>query len=97
MTGPWRKEAPSLAWERTPDGWALNLDGTGAAREFTLPRLELHSGPRGWTGICHLPGGKSLAVQVGRPTTAAAAQRAAVEAALPAVGAEYHPALRALL
>lgn len=86
-----------IAWMRTPDGWAVNLDGTDAAREFTLPRIELHAGARGWTCVCHLRDGTSLPVTLGPPTTAAAAKRAAVEAALGCLGAGYERELRALL
>ena len=82
------------SWVRTPDGWAVNLDGTDAAREFTLPRIELHSGPRGWTCVCHLEGGTSRALPIGAPADAAEAKRAAIESALVALGDRYEPVLR---
>ncbi|HET8541065.1 MAG TPA: hypothetical protein VFL83_14420 [Anaeromyxobacter sp.] len=85
------------SWERTADGWAVNLDGTNAAREFTLPRIELHSGPRGWTCVCHLEGGTSRALSIGAPAGAVEAKRAAVESALAALDERHAPALRALL
>ncbi len=85
------------SWSRTPDGWALNLDGTDAAREFTLPRIELHAGPRGWTAVCRLADGGSRTVALGAATTVAAAKRAAVAEALLAFGPSFEPALRALL
>jgi hypothetical protein len=85
------------SWARTPDGWAVNLDGTDAAREFTLPRVELHSGPRGWTCVCHLEGGTSRALPIGPAASAAGAKRAAIERALAALGERYEAVLRALL
>ncbi len=85
------------AWARTEDGWAVNLDGTDAASEFSLPRIELESGPHGWTCVCHLPDGTVRPLAIGAPPTAAAAQRTAVEHALAALGAPYEAALRKLL
>ena len=85
------------AWTRTPDGWAVNLDGSDAAAGFSLPRLELHSGPHGWTGVCHLEGGTTKAVSIGHAGSAAEARRTAVEAALEVLGERWQPALRALL
>ncbi len=74
------------AWTRTPDGWAVNLDGSDAAAAFSLPRIELHSGPRGWTAVCHLEGGTSRTLEIGHAGTAAEARRAAVEHARAALG-----------
>ncbi len=85
------------SWARTEDGWAVNLDGTDAAREYTLPRVELHSGVHGWTCECHLPDGTTRPLAIGAPEGLAAAKHAAVEAALAALGAPYEPALRPLL
>lgn len=85
------------AWVRTADGWAVNLDGTDASRAFTLPRLELHSGPRGWTAVCHLEGGTSRALAIGSASSAVEAKRAAVERALAVLGDAHAAALRALL
>ncbi len=85
------------AWARTGDGWAVNLDGTDAASEFALPRIELHSGPHGWTCACHLPDGTTRTLEIGAASTAAGARRAAVEHALAALGAQYEAALRKLL
>jgi hypothetical protein len=45
-------------WSQTADGWAVNLDGTDAALVFALPRVELHSSPRGWRSTCHLADGR---------------------------------------
>jgi len=84
-------------WARTSDGWAVNLDGSDAAATFALPRLELHSGPRGWTGVCHLEGGASRELAIGHAGSAAEARRAAAEHALEAIGERWRPALRALL
>ena len=85
------------SWARTDDGWAVNLDGTDAARQYSLPRLELHSGARGWTCECHLPDGTTRPLAIGAPEDLAAAKRAAVESALAVLGAGYEPALRPLL
>ncbi len=84
-------------WARTEDGWAVNLNGTDAERQFALPRIELHSGPHGWTCACHLEGGTSLALEIGPAATAAQARRAAIESALAALGERYEAALRKLL
>ncbi len=84
-------------WTRTPDGWAVNLDGSDAAEAFSLPRLELHSGAHGWTGVCHLEGGSSKVLPVAHAGSAAEARRSAVEGALAALGERWAPALRALL
>jgi hypothetical protein len=85
------------AWARISDGWALNLDGTDAARSFSLPRLELHSGAGGWTCAFHLPDGTSRVVSIGSVPTAVAAKRVAVEEALRALGPPWDATLRALL
>ena len=86
-----------ILWMRTEHGWAMNLDGTDAAQAFSLPRIELHTSPRGWTCVCHLGNGTSRLVPLANPTTAAAAMRAGMEGSLLAVGAQYEPELRALL
>jgi hypothetical protein len=85
------------AWARTSDGWAVNLDGTDASRAFTLPRIELHSGARGWTAVCHLEGGSSRTLAIGSASSAIEAQRTAVERALAVIGDAHAAALRALL
>jgi hypothetical protein len=74
----------------------VNLDGTDAAGQFTLPRVEIQSGARGWTCVCHLPNGTSRE----RPLSAAtvpAAKRAALAEASIALGERYEQELRALL
>lgn len=86
-----------ISWCRTGDGWAVNLDGTNAADQFSLPRIELHSSPQGWTGICHREDGTSLELHLTGATSAPEAKRAAAEKALHVVGARYEPELRALL
>lgn len=86
-----------LAWARTTEGWALNLDGSDAARSFSLPRLELRAGPGGWTGVCHLPDGTSRAAAVGAAPTALAAMRAAAEDAARTLGPPWDAALRDVL
>lgn len=75
----------------------MNLDGTDAAREFSLPRLELHCGSRGWTSICLLPDGNSRRLSVGKDLTAPGAKRAAIGDALLALGEQYESELRSLL
>ena len=65
-------------WSRTAEGWALNLDGSDAATVFSLPRLELRPGPRGWTSDCLLLDGRRIGCPVaapgGLPEAKAAAQ-----------------------
>ena len=48
-------------WARIADGWAVNLDGTDAALVFSLPRVEVRSGPRGWSSACFLADGRQSA------------------------------------
>lgn len=86
-----------ISWSQTPYGWAVNLDGTNAASEFTLPRVELHSGPRGWTCLYHRQNGTSAQLPVGSAPSAPAAKRAALLEALTGLGAPYDSELRALL
>ncbi len=86
-----------MTWHRTLDGWAVNLDGSDAARTFALPRIELHSGPRGWTCVCQLADGTSRQVPVTRSSSAAEAKRAGVAQALLALGGAFEARLRALL
>lgn len=87
-----------MYWERTENGWAVNLDGTSAALAFTLPRIELRSSPHGWACVCHLENGTSRLVPLGGATSAAAAKRAGIEGSLMAVvGTKYETELRALL
>jgi hypothetical protein len=88
--------SPVISWCRTPDGWAVNLDGTNAVAEFSLPRIELQSGPKGWTCICHRKNGTMLKLQLGAGVSARAAKHTAVEATL-ALGTQYDAQLLALL
>ncbi|HVO17752.1 MAG TPA: hypothetical protein VMU15_00755 [Anaeromyxobacter sp.] len=90
-------DSVKIFWTRTEDGWAVNLDGTDAAKTFSLPRIELHASPRGWSCVCHLANGTSRPVPLGHLTTAAAALRAGIEGSLLAVGPQYELELRALL
>lgn len=85
-----------ISWYKTPDGWAVNLDGTDASAGFSLPRIELHSGPSGWTCECHRQNGTVLKLPLGAGASAEAAKRAAAEAML-AVGTEHDAQLLALL
>lgn len=86
-----------IFWSQTEGGWAVNLDGTNAALQYTLPRIELRSSPRGWACTCHLENGISRLVPLGAPGSASAAMRAGIEGSLSAVSAEYAPDLQALL
>jgi hypothetical protein len=83
-------------WVRTPDGWAVNLDGSDAATSFALPRIELHASRLGWTGVCHLEGGATRPLALHAAGSAAGAKRAAVEEARPALGERWQAALGAL-
>lgn len=85
-----------ISWHKTVDGWAVNLDGTSAAAEFSLPRIELHSGTKGWECICHRQNGTSLKLPLGKGPNVAAAKHAAVEAML-ALGTKHHAELLSLL
>ena len=85
-----------ISWCKTPDGWAVNLDGTNASAEFSLPRIELHSGLNGWTCVCYRSNGTFLKLPLGVGASARSAKRAAAEAML-ALGTEYHAQLLALL
>ncbi len=78
-----------IAWAQTPDGWALNLDGTNAATEYTLPRVELLAGPHGWTCVCHNRNGTASELPLGRAGSISAAKRSALAEALRTAGAEY--------
>ncbi len=84
-----------IAWCRTEQGWAVNLDGTSATEALTLPRIELHSGPAGWTCICHRQNGTSVKLPLGPAPSTQDAKHSAAEAML-ALGTPYQ-ALRALL
>ena len=46
------------SWARTPEGWAMNLDGSDGALAFSLPRLELRSTGAGWRGLHLLADGR---------------------------------------
>lgn len=89
--------AGRVAWCRTGDGWAVNLDGTSAALVFALPRIELRAGPRGWECVCHRSNATSLRVPIANAPTIAAAMRAAGEGSVEALGPGYAPLLRALV
>ena len=86
-----------VSWARTANGWAVNLDGTSAAAALTLPRIELHSGHLGWTGVCLLQNGTSRRIALGSSTNTAAAMRGAIEDGLLLLEPRYESDLRALL
>lgn len=85
-----------VTWTRTGEGWAVNLDGTDATSRFALPRLELRSSPEGWQCMCLLADGRSHRIR-GAVGSLQAARRTTVEEARAVLGAEYGPALDALL
>ncbi len=85
-----------ISWCKTLEGWAVNLDGTNAAHAFSLPRIELHASPAGWTCICHRSNGTSVKLPLGTGPSAQAAKRAAAEAML-ALGTPYQESLLELL
>ncbi len=74
----------------------MNLDGTSATAAFTLPRIELHSGPAGWTCICHRQNGTSVKLPLGPGPSTQGAKHVAAEAML-ALGTPHEAQLRALL
>ena len=74
----------------------MNLDGTSATAAFTLPRIELHSGPAGWTCICHRQNGTSVKLPLGHGPSTHDAKHVAAEAML-ALGTPHEAQLRALL
>lgn len=74
----------------------MNLDGTSASAAFSLPRIELHSGPSGWTCVCHRQNGTSVKLPLGVGASARAAKHTAAEAML-ALGTQHEEQLLALL
>ncbi len=85
-----------LDWAKTTDGWALNLDGTDAATGFSLPRLELHSSPRGWECLCLLADGRSHRPR-GAMDSTPSAKRAVIEQARAVLGSPYATVLDEML
>lgn len=85
-----------LSWFKTPDGWAVNLDGTDASAEFSLPRIELHTGSNGWTCVCLRQNGTFVKLPLGVGASAGPAKHAAAEAML-ALGTGYDTQLLDLL
>lgn len=85
-----------LSWCKTLDGWAVHLDGTDASAEFSPPRIELHSGPCGWTCVCLRQNGTFVKLPLGIGASAGPAKHAAAEAML-ALGTGYDAQLLAML
>lgn len=83
-------------WARIGDGWAFNLDRTDAAKAFSLPRLEIHPSPRGWSCRCLLLDGTSHEVR-GLAGSIFTAKRAAVGQAHEVLGAPHAGVLEELL
>jgi hypothetical protein len=82
-------------WARIEGGWAANLDASDAASSFSLPRIELHPTPRGWSFACLLANGRrSERLLPGGP--APTARRVAVEHARAVFGDDWRAALDAL-
>lgn len=85
------------AWARTAEGWALNVDGTDAARVFSLPRLEVRSTAHGWRSLCLMPDGTVRDRPGGTAGTVSAAKAVALEQAGRMLGPGDAAALAALL
>jgi hypothetical protein len=83
-------------WARIGDGWALNLDRTDAAKAFSLPRLEIHPSPRGWSCHCLLLDGTSHQVR-GLVSSMSTAKRAAIGQAQGILGPPHVAVLDELL
>jgi hypothetical protein len=83
------------AWTRTPQGWALNLDGS-AASKFALPRLEIEQSPKGWLCRCRFGDG-STREQLDDAGSIHVAQRTAAQLARGRVEGPYGAAVDALL
>ena len=82
-----------ISWERISDGWAVNMDGTNAALVFSLPRLEIHSSPRGWRSECLMLDGTRRECGGVYLGGVAAAQATALAQALPMLGGAHAAAL----
>ena len=83
-------------WVRIGNGWAFNLDRTDAAKAFSLPRLEIHPSPRGWSCLCLLRDGTSHQV-CGLAGSMSTAKRAAVGQAQGILGPPHLAVLDELL
>lgn len=83
------------AWARTPQGWALNLDGS-AASQFALPRLEIEQSPKGWLCRCRFGDG-STREQLDEAGSIHVAQRTAAQLARGRIDGAYGAAVDALL
>jgi hypothetical protein len=68
-----------IAWARTNDGWAVNLDGSDAAVVFSLPRLEIRATGQGWRSLCLLADGTLREVVGGSMGGMQAARAAALD------------------
>lgn len=65
-------------WARITGGWAANLDGSDAAKGFTLPRVEVQATPQGFRSACYLPDGRRSEWTSAYPGGSAAAMADAV-------------------
>lgn len=83
-----------IAWARTAEGWALNLDGSDAAVVFSLPRLEVRSSARGWRSECLLLDGTRSESGGASLGGVAAAKASALEQAERLLGPAHAAALR---
>jgi hypothetical protein len=93
----WGNEAEMHSWFHDEWIWRVNLDGSDASVRRGLPRLEVSRGlDSHWSGLCILPD-NSCRLRTGSLLTREAAQRAAIEEALDALGLEYRLLLRQLL
>lgn len=84
-----------IAWARTAQGWAVNLDGSDAAAVFSLPRLEIRATTQGWRSLCLLADGRQSEV-VGGSMGMHAARMAALAQAEKLLGPANAAALASL-
>jgi hypothetical protein len=84
-------------WARTADGWAMNLDGSDGALGFSLPRIELRSGSRGWRSHLFLADGSRLEQASVGADSLMAAKASAVEQARGLLNLPHAGALASLV
>ncbi len=85
-----------MAWARTDQGWAVNLDGSDAAAVFSLPRLEIRATAQGWRSLCLLADGRQSEVAGGSMRGMQAARMAALSLAETLLGPANAAALASL-
>lgn len=85
-----------IAWARTAEGWAVNLDGSDAAVVFSLPRLEIRATAQGWRSLCLLADGRQSEVVGGSMRGMRAARMSALAQAEKLLGRANAAALASL-